>query len=343
MSNTSKKNNKIKDTGNAAWKDITTKDLLPTPETYHVLYAYFEGKSPDIAHAIDMIKEKEKTISDKDVANIYRTFISNRRQENAVEKAGNQMYDTVLGLSSKIDIINTENKRRGARLSEVTGKMDGQQTPEHLREIIDTVVVDTHEILRDNTILAQELNKSKIAMAALQQDLENTKKEAARDSLTGLLNRKSFDEALISVEKSVPKEKANFSLLMLDIDYFKKFNDTYGHQVGDQVLKLVASTLKTGVKGGDIVARYGGEEFAIILPKTTKENAFAVAEHVRDSVSSKDIINRGTGKVLGQIRLSVGVSEYKPGEALEDLIERADKALYEAKNNGRNQTIISKL
>ena len=130
---------------------------------------------------------------------------------------------------------------------------------------------------------------------------------------------------------------------MLDIDYFKKFNDTYGHQVGDQVLKLVASTLKTGVKGGDIVARYGGEEFAIILPKTTKENAFTVAEHVRDSVSSKDIINRGTGKVLGQIRLSVGVSEYKPGESIEDLIERADKALYEAKNNGRNQTIISKL
>lgn len=210
-----------------------------------------------------------------------------------------------------------------------------------MKEIIDHVVVDTQEILKDNRLLAEELDRSKNAMVAMQQDLENIKKEAATDSLTGLLNRKSFDELLESSAQEAQEIKETFALLMVDIDHFKKFNDTYGHQIGDQVLKLVAATLKNGVKGGDIVARYGGEEFCLILPRTTKEDAAIVAEHLRANVSSKDVINRGTGKVLGQIRLSAGVAEYSIGEKLEDIIEAADKALYDAKNTGRDKVCIS--
>jgi diguanylate cyclase len=124
---------------------------------------------------------------------------------------------------------------------------------------------------------------------------------------------------------------------MVDIDHFKSFNDNFGHQIGDQVLRLVARTLIEGVKGKDVAARYGGEEFVILLPDTTLPAGVAVGNSLRKAVATKDVINRSSGEKLGRITMSVGVAEFTPGEKITDLIERADAALYTAKHNGRNQ------
>lgn len=124
---------------------------------------------------------------------------------------------------------------------------------------------------------------------------------------------------------------------MIDIDHFKSFNDNFGHQIGDQVLRLVARTLTDGVKGRDIAARYGGEEFAIILPETPLSAGVTVGNALRKAVATKDVVNRNTGEKLGRITMSVGVAEYVPQENISELIERADAALYTAKQNGRNQ------
>lgn len=130
---------------------------------------------------------------------------------------------------------------------------------------------------------------------------------------------------------------AAFTLLMVDIDHFKSFNDNFGHQVGDQVLRLVGRTLVEGIKGRDFAARYGGEEFAIILPESNVTAGMAVGNSLRKSIATKDVINRSTGEKMGRITMSVGVAEYVVGESPEDMIERADGALYTAKHNGRNQ------
>jgi diguanylate cyclase len=129
------------------------------------------------------------------------------------------------------------------------------------------------------------------------------------------------------------------SLLMTDIDHFKTFNDTYGHLTGDQVLRLVALSVKQNVKGQDIAARYGGEEFAVILPNTVLRSAVTVADHIRRAVMSKELMKRSTGEHLGRITISVGVATMRPGDNAQSLIGRADACLYAAKRTGRNRVI----
>jgi diguanylate cyclase len=127
--------------------------------------------------------------------------------------------------------------------------------------------------------------------------------------------------------------------LIFDLDNFKRVNDRFGHNIGDQVIKLMAVILKETLKGQDTAARYGGEEFAVILPKTSLANAVKLAERIRQSLAKKEMVNRKTGENLGSITVSVGVAAFDRREQPVDLVERADRALYAAKNSGRNKVV----
>jgi diguanylate cyclase len=129
------------------------------------------------------------------------------------------------------------------------------------------------------------------------------------------------------------------ALLMCDVDHFKAFNDRFGHLTGDQVLRLVAISVKQIVKGQDIAARYGGEEFAVALPKTALRSAIGVADQIRRAVMNKELMKRSSGERLGRVTISIGVALLQPADTPQSLIERADKCLYDAKRNGRNQVV----
>ena len=129
------------------------------------------------------------------------------------------------------------------------------------------------------------------------------------------------------------------SLMLTDIDHFKTFNDNFGHLTGDQVLRLVAMSVKHNVKGKDTTARYGGEEFAVILPNTILRAAVTVAEHIRRAVMAKELMKRSTGEHLGRMTISIGVATLRKGDTGQSLIERADTCLYAAKRHGRNRVI----
>lgn len=129
------------------------------------------------------------------------------------------------------------------------------------------------------------------------------------------------------------------SLMLTDIDHFKTFNDNFGHLTGDQVLRLVAMSVKHNVKGEDTTARYGGEEFAVILPNTILRAAVTVAEHIRRAVMAKELVKLSTGEHLGRMTISIGVATLRKGDTGQSLIERADTCLYAAKRHGRNRVI----
>jgi diguanylate cyclase len=161
------------------------------------------------------------------------------------------------------------------------------------------------------------------------------------DSLTGLANRKNFEQTLTLFAKAAADNHEPLSLMLLDIDHFKKFNDRHGHQTGDTVLQLVARTLSDNVKGQDLAARYGGEEFALLLPRTRSDQAARLGDNIRALIGARKLVKRGSGENLGQITISAGIAEYRPGESLSVFVQRADKALYAAKRQGRNRVVTA--
>ena len=180
------------------------------------------------------------------------------------------------------------------------------------------------------------LRASREQIKRLQGTLEAVCAESSTDALTKVANRKHFDQALDHAIDDASQSKTPLSLLLCDVDHFKTFNDTFGHIVGDHVLRLIATAIKQSVRGQDMPARYGGEEFAVILPSTTGRQALAVAENIRRAIAQRPLTKRSTGEMLGTITISAGIAEFRHGETAWSLIERADACLYAAKRAGRN-------
>lgn len=316
---------------------ILNENLATTPDIFELWYVYFSGISPEVSRAIDILVANEQKITEDRCRDLHSRFISEARSEEMIRRAGDQINATIQSVTGAVKDVHDATASYSGTLESVNERMSTIQNPEEMRAIVKTVMTDTQMMLERNQKLEQELDISSSLMQELQRDLEKVRKEAMTDGLTGLSNRKAFDAAISRVMEEAESASTGFTLLMVDIDHFKSFNDHYGHQIGDQVLRLVARTLIEGVKGRDIAARYGGEEFAIILPETNLTAGVAVGNSLRKTVALKDVINRSSGEKLGRITMSVGVAEYTPGEKVSDLIERADSALYTAKHNGRNQ------
>lgn len=173
----------------------------------------------------------------------------------------------------------------------------------------------------------EELSEINSMLIHKNREYEN---RASFDSLTGLYNRYKFSELYVSTYRTMLQRENKLSLILLDIDHFKRINDTYGHNIGDSVLKRITQTLKENIRNIDIACRWGGEEFLLLLPTATLQSAISIANKIRENIHTIEI------EPAGGVTISCGVSEVRIGEEMEEVVERADRALYLAKNSGRN-------
>ncbi len=191
----------------------------------------------------------------------------------------------------------------------------------------------------------KNITSRKKAEEELAQANATLKRMAMVDGLTQVANRRFFDETLQREWRRMAREQQPFSLLICDIDFFKKYNDTYGHQEGDECLRQVAKALEeSAMRPGDRVARYGGEEFGLILPGVNLDGAMVVANRILEAVRKLHIEHR-TSTISPHVSISVGAACHVPGQegSAEDLLVLADQALYQAKEQGRNRAVASAL
>jgi diguanylate cyclase len=309
------------------------------PRNYEVWYAYATGYNPTLNQTINETLTRNGTLTTADIDQIYETYLSPARLTDRIDNVGGQIVDEINQVMSTIDAAVGSATHYTESLAHATQSLGNAKDPSGLRSIVESLVRATRQMEENNTRLEQSLKASKQEINQLQINLEAVRTESLTDPLTSLANRKYFDQSLDKLIAQSAASGEPLALILSDIDHFKAFNDTYGHLTGDQVLRLVALAVKQNVKGQDIAARFGGEEFAVILPSSALRAALTVAEHVRRSVMTKELMKRSTGEHLGRVTVSIGVAGFKKGETAQSLIERADACLYTAKRLGRNRVM----
>lgn len=321
--------------------DLLAKHGIPaTPQNYTVWYAYVAGRYPDLAAALDGYIDRDSSFSESDNAEIYDKFFTHHEEEEALRDASERMEEHLASVMSVINTATGETRHFQDSIRDGLQDLTKSMGLEGIKQVMARLVTEAKRMQESNETLQQRLETSSEEVSSLRRHLEEVQREALTDGLTGIPNRKMFDMSLRRLTREAVERNEPLCLALTDIDFFKAFNDNYGHQTGDQVLKLVARILADNVDGHEVAARYGGEEFVLILPKCRLPDAMALSEHIRQTVSSKKIRNKNSGKDLGNITMSIGVSQYRPGEPMSELIQRADAALYYAKGNGRNQTAL---
>ena len=312
---------------------------LVSPRNFEIWYNYATGYNAELNKSINDTLAKNGALSEADLEQLYETYISKSRVGERVDAVGSRVLDEIRQVLDMVNAAAGSATNYSESLADASQQLEHAKDGEALRAVISCLVEGAKEMEANNKKLESRLSASRQEIEQLQQNLETVRTESLTDPLTTLSNRKYFDAALARGIAEAKEKNEPLSLLMADIDHFKTFNDQYGHLTGDQVLRLVAISVKQNVKGRDIAARYGGEEFVIALPNTALQSAITVADHIRRAVMTKELMRRSSGERLGRVTISIGAAVLHPTDTPQLLIERADKCLYAAKRHGRNRVI----
>jgi diguanylate cyclase len=312
--------------------------LPASPRSYEIWYAYATGHYPTLNQAIDGLLAGRAATGGA-LEQLGRQFVSAGGLTDQVDTVGWRVAGEIGQVMAAIDNTLGSASASTQDLAAIGDTLAAARDRNALLAAVEKMARAAGHLQEDRRRLESQLNASRGEIGQLRHELKTIRSASLNDPLTSLANRKSFEQSLRRTMAECGKRGEPLSLVMADIDHFKQFNDAYGYQTGDQVLRLVAIELKQAGGERDIVARYGGDEFAVILPNAALDAANTLADHVRRSIMSRDIISRSTGRNLGRFTVSFGVATMDVDNDPERLVGRADSCLYGAKRTGRNRVV----
>jgi diguanylate cyclase len=311
--------------------------VLPTPQNFDLWFTHVSGANPELSRQIAALFDRQAVMPTAALQELQTKFAGAKIDMDAVVERADAIQQAAQSVVSQVAGNGEHLRQYGNTLSHWSTRLNNDRTFENLLQAVSTLSAETAKASERNRALEQQLSAATARITRLKDSMEELKREATTDLLTGLVNRKAFAAKMRRALTEARTDGFAVCILMIDVDHFKRVNDTYGHPAGDLVLRLIGRVLADSVKGRDTAARYGGEEFAVLLVRADLKAATTVANQIRVTLESKQLFKKRSAEDPVRITVSVGVAQFRPNETAASVLERADAALYQAKSLGRNQ------
>jgi diguanylate cyclase len=312
---------------------LVSHKVAPAPRNYAVTYEYWSGSNADLTSYLDNLLGSGKPLDDYLLRDIHDRFL-NRERERHFNAVGSSLQGMLLNLLQTIQSAGSNAEDYRQTLARNIDQLSSGNDERVLLEVAKDLLTGAVKAKAQSEALQHNLEATRTEVEQLRQEIEQHRREALTDPLTGLFNRRAMEQLLA---EQMDSSDDSIAMLVLDIDHFKNVNDTYGHAVGDIVLRHVADAIRKYIRGEDIAVRYGGEEFVVLLPRTALPGAMSVAETLRRRVEEMRLVRRHDNLRLEPITISIGVARRRAEDDQETFFHRADQALYLSKSSGRNR------
>lgn len=331
MSNAAKlrKSDQARDVLNRIGDILIENDLDITPENYTVAHQYVAGNDSAYTETFDRAIREHGGLNSTAIMSIRAQTLPHVSMADLSRMTA--MAEDNLGRVA--DLIN-QSGNNAKDFHSALSAHDGTD--------LSALLLLTKEMIKRTQEVEEQMKAAGEEMKELRSTLAEAKENASKDALTGLPNRRALDEALRETHSRAKRQKTNFAVAICDIDHFKSFNDQFGHDVGDIVIKWVAEKL-TQTSGKTFIGRFGGEEFVLIFEGMTAAQAQVKLNALRNEHFTKELKIRTTGQSLGKLTFSAGVSNFPEVTTVSALLKKADEALYRAKDEGRNRVCLAKI
>lgn len=308
------------------------------PQTYTLWYEHVAGINPRLSNELDARVARRESLTDDDVWRLHANFVIARDAE-ALERMHQRLQTLLSDTATAASSAGLEATQFNQTLQVHKSQLTQPLAMDLITDIVAELITDTERMRIVTQELSEQLERSTQEARHLTEQLKRAEHQAKLDPLTGMLNRRGLEQRVQSFVEDAGSLRGGV-MLLADIDHFKAMNDTYGHLLGDKVLRSVAQVICESIKGRDIAARIGGEEFAIFLPDTTLEGATILAKRICAATASRTIRRSGTEQRIDRVTISIGVAASSESDSLETLLDRADKAMYAGKQAGRNRVSL---